>query len=694
MSQELLLLISVLALALGPLSVRLLQRYGSALQFLDGFVLVSVGGIVLADVIPHAFEQIGWWALPMVLLGLLGPAMLEKGLQKAAAQVHAAALLLGLSALVLHAGMDGVALGAIDKGEVSSGLATAVVLHRVPEGLTLWWLLRPAYGARVAWGVLFLVAAATAVGMSLGGTRAELLHDNHMLAFVGALVGGSLLHVVVHRPHPLLNESRKGAHHDHDPPGAAAIAGHGHDRWHLAAGFGALAGGALLAVLFAQGHGHVEAHGTHDEPWLDGVFWALARESAPALLLAYAAAGLVQVALPAASMGWMKRGGLFKQAFRGMAFGLPLPICSCGVVPVYRSLAMQGVPPAAAIAFLVATPELGLDAVLLSIPLLGMQLAGVRLLAAAAVALGVGLAMGWLAGRLPREKPLPVPTAPVDPLQGKDVHASVPRRIAQGLRVGFGEIVDHTGPWVLLGLVVAAIAAPLLAHGDLTRMPAALQVPLFALLGMPMYVCASGATPLVAVLIAGGVSPGAGLAFLLTGPATNMSTFGVLARMHGTRTALAFAIAMAALSIAAGWIVDLVLGGYQVPVLKTDVHAEHFGVSDVALIGLGVLLVASLLRQGPRGFLGQILAFADGDGPGGHAHDHDHDGPGHGGGYGHDHGHDHARPVQPQRKHVHDPIGHGHAHHHGHDHGHGTGAGAGAGAGTGTGTGAGEKGDA
>jgi uncharacterized membrane protein YraQ (UPF0718 family) len=607
-------------LALGPLTHLLAARAGWALQALDGFVLVSVGGLVLADVIPHALQHGGWLALPTVVVGLVGPTVLERTLHKAAEKVHTAALVLGLFGLMLHATVDGLALGSAGGGHVHVTLATAVLLHRLPEGLTIWWLLRPAYGARMAVLALALVALATGAGVGLAGRGLQALADGSLtLAAVEALVGGSLLHVVLHRPHPLLKLPRK---------------------WHWASGTGALAGAALLALMLAQGADHhMRATAAHPEvlPWWDGVFWTLARQSAPALLIAYAAAGMVQVALPGWSLQWMARGGRLQQALRGTVFGLPLPICSCGVVPIWRSLALQGVPPAASYAFLVATPELGMDAVLLSLPLLGAEMAVARVVAAALVAISVG----WLMARLLPSVQMATDAAATVADHGVNsaLTAKAPPgfwpRLVLGLRVGFGEIVDHTGPWVLLGLCVAAVAAPILDQAPVAGLPPLLGVPLLALLGMPMYVCASGATPLVAVLIGSGVSPGAGLAFLLTGPATNVSTFGVLARLHGERAALALGATMAALAVLAGWAVDAVLLGYTVPVALAGDH-DHAGPgAHVAVGALALLLLLSLMRQGPRGFVSQILAFAVSRKTreaGGHAHGHHH---------GHDHDHAH-----------------------------------------------------
>jgi len=648
-SQATLLALSIAVLAIGPLLLGFVQRFGQVLLALDGFVLVSVGGLVLADVIPHAIEHGGGLALPIVLLGLLGPALLEKGLHRAAHQVHMAALLLGLAGLVLHAGIDGLALSGTQGSDISENLATAVLLHRLPEGLTIWWLLRPVYGARIALATLALVAGATAAGMALAG-GVSVAESGALPALIEALVGGSLLHVVIHRPHPSVHQPRPG-------------------RRHVAAGLGALAGALLLYAIFSQGEGHHgpgplgdgSAHHA-DGPWWHGLFWTLSLDSAPALLIAYVAAGLVQVALPAASVAWMARGNRLSQALRGMLFGLPLPICSCGVVPVYRSLALAGVPTSAAIAFLIAAPELGLDAALLSVPLLGPGLAIARVCGAAFVALGAGWLMGRLMPHGNRAPDLPPNAATVDERAHKN-RTDWHHRLLEGLRIGLGEIVDHTGPWVLLGLAIAAAAAPLLEHGVLTRLPPGVDVPLLALLGMPVFVCASGATPMVAVLIAGGASPGAGLAFLLTGPATNVGTLGVLARIHTPRFALTFAVAIATMAIGLGYAVNLLLPGYTVPAMTAEAEAAPGWPSMLALVLVGALFLASLLRQGPRRFLGQILAFANGDGTQ-HADDHDDHDHGHGHDHGHDHDHDHGHEPEAAA----DPVAETAAHDCGCDH--------------------------
>lgn len=328
-------------------------------------------------------------------------------------------------------------------------------------------------------------------------------------------------------------------------------------------------------------------------------FSVLLVESAPALLLGYALAGMVPFLLTVSRTTALGRGSKLTQSLRGVAFGLPLPVCSCGVLPLYESLIRRGAPPVAAMAFFVATPELGLDAVLLSVPLLGTSLTVARVVAAFLVAVLVALMVGWRAS---------VPAVASDDVREAAEEQPLGVRIRAGLRFGFVEVFDHTMPWIALGLIIAAVAEPLLSHGAIGAIPAALQVPLAALIGVPVYVCASGATPVAALAIHKGLSTGAAMAFLIAGPATNVTTFGVLARLHGRRMAFVFGITVTALAVLAGWIVDG-LGISAAPVLEAHASVDHHGawLGWLSVVGLSLLVVASLVRQGPRGALRQIL---------------------------------------------------------------------------------------
>ncbi len=582
-----LLLASIAALVIGPLAYRFAHRSGTTLTILDGFVFVAISGLVILSVLPEAIVHGGWVAIVFIVAGFVGPTVAEHLFHRAAKGTHVAALILGLVGLCLHALVDGAALGDGLALQAGGQLPTAVVLHRLPVGLAIWWLLRPHFGAAVAGLALAAVAGATAAGYAVGpalGTGAGLTVGS--VAWFQAFVGGSLLHVVFFRPH--LDA------HTHGKTATTAAS-------RRSEGVGALIALALLAVILLGDAGTADAG---LEAQVIGTLAELSLESAPALLLAYFAAGFISVFMPSSSIAWMARGGTGMQAVRGMAFGLPLPICSCGVVPLYRSLIGKGVPPAAGIAFLVATPELGLDAIFLSFPLLGPQMTAIRVVGATAVALFVG----WLVGGMISSRQSEAPVTDSDPAP---VGGPLRARVSRAFRVGLGDVVDDTAPWILAGLGVAALAAPFLGGAPLSAIPAGVDVLIFALVGVPTYVCASAATPLVAVLLLGGLSPGAALAFLITGPATNITTFGVLTQLHGKRAAVMFSLAIIGTSVGLGYVVNAFFG--NIPIVALDMlTVEGASAYKIAsLIGLVLLLSASLLRRGPRGFVAE-LTFSGG----------------------------------------------------------------------------------
>ena len=469
------LILSIVVLFVGPVLHRLAQRARPAIEFLDGFTFISITALVLFEILPESVALAGAGAIVVALLGLFGPLLFEQMRDRVARRAHQVALGLALCGFLAHAFLDGVALSepGENEGSLRGRLAIAVLLHRLPVGLTLWWLLS-GYGRRIAWGIVCAVSIATVGGYLVGGT----FHlEGASTGLFIALLGGSLLHVVIHAVQI----------------GPRAVGSRG---WHVAAALGAVVAVFVVrALLDSHDHGHSHSghdHSGHDHGSPGGgetAFWSLflhlCRESAPVLLLAYFAAGVVHAFLPAGLVGWLRRGRPSTQALRGLVFGLPLPICSCGVLPVYRGLIKQGVPLAAALALLVATPELGLDAVLLTFKFLGTEFAWVRLAGAAVIALAVGWGIGRLFQRL---NPVSAEAA-----AAADGPVGFGQRLGATFRVGFGEILDDTGPWLLLGIAIAALAHPLIHDAQLwSSIPPALEVTLFALLGMPVYVCASG----------------------------------------------------------------------------------------------------------------------------------------------------------------------------------------------------------
>ncbi|MGM0559054.1 MAG: permease, partial [Myxococcota bacterium] len=205
-------------------------------------------------------------------------------------------------------------------------------------------------------------------------------------------------------------------------------------------------------------------------------------------------------------------------------------------------------------------------------------------------------------------------------------------KLREMIRFGFAEVVDDTAPWIVAGLVLAAV----LSSGGIPdwthQLPLGLDVVFFAILGMPFYVCASGATPLAAALVFAGVSPGAGIAFLISGPATNVTTFGVLSQLHGKRAAATFAVAVIAFSIGVGYAINLVWDASGLAGQASGLDPHGSWIQWASLAGIGLIFLASLVRVGPTVWLNTVLSFGMSseddcceDSCGGDGHDHDHD---------------------------------------------------------------------
>ncbi len=574
-----LLVISVAALLVGPLLARVFERQPGVNRFLDGFILVSIGGISLTHLLPEAVMEIGGMALLMVIIGALLPYLAERAFHNYEKATHSGVLVLALSGILVHTLMDGVALSqASTEHGVGQALAYAVILHRLPVGLLIWWALKPLSSVRVIIGVLVLMSLTTMTGFSLGDSHMAVM-DSAFITYFQSLVTGSLLHVLFHRH--LHHDSSSNTAHDH---------GHSHGQSALPAAIGAVVGVALLYLL-PLGNDLPHDHSLNSTAHLT---LSLFFESAPALLLGFILAAGIQNFIPEVGISWLQSKSRSVRVGKGMLFGLPLPICSCGVVPLYHSLVRRGVSVGAGIAFLIATPELGIDALMISVPLLGWKMTLVRLLAAALIAWFTGYIMDLL---VPVEQNQELPVVEVETMTP---NKQPWKRFWATLN---HELIDHLGPWVLMGLIIAAITDPFLAKVDWGGMPGGLDILIMAFLGMPLYVCATGATPIAAIMLMNGVSAGAVLAFLITGPATNITTLGVMKNLHGGRIAAIFPAVLIGLTIVVGLGVNILMGDTARTVVDTQILDEHSWINYLAGAILLALFTGSLFRIGPRGML-------------------------------------------------------------------------------------------
>jgi len=207
-----LLMASIVALIIGPVLFQFSHVGSRAFKVLEGFSFITIAGLLCFGIMPQAIGVGGIFAWVFAAFGLIFPIGLERLFHGLAKQVHLLILSLGMIGLAVHAGIDGIALavgplagtdvetwwhaGYRDGGEY---LAMAVILHRFPLGLAVWYLLSPALGRSVAAAVLAILAGATVVGYMVGPDLVSTLQGSG-IAWFQAFVAGSILHVVIYEP--------------------------------------------------------------------------------------------------------------------------------------------------------------------------------------------------------------------------------------------------------------------------------------------------------------------------------------------------------------------------------------------------------------------------------------------------------------------------------------------------------------
>jgi uncharacterized protein len=580
------LLASLFSFLFGPLFQIVARNSRRGTSLLDGYIFVTVPGILSLFLLPELYIKNGWAVFLFALAGLLLPKFQKKhGKTDSNSEFSNLTLFFIVFGLSFHALLEGISLSASNSNgqqyRISFGLA--LVLHHLPVSIFLWWLIRSSLG--FVWGSLAILSlvVTTSLGFFLADTLSTWTSGDGW-GFFQAFVVGSLAHIIIDHPLKDAHIHKEHEHHVHE---------HHSNHWFSGVGGGL---GLLTIFLLLTVESLPEIRIAAPYQAIVHSFYNLALISAPALLLGYTLAGFLEVFLPNSSIRWLKKGSQSLQALKGMVIGLPTPVCSCGVIPIYRSLVSRGAPPAAALSFLIATPELGIDAVLLSIPLLGIQFTLFRLFGAALIAFSVA----WFVSYWTKtEEPLPV--------QEKEKKmVPLKKKLLLALQTGFGETLQHTAPWILFGLVIAAVIEPMVDKQMLSQINPSWDVIFFAIVGIPIYVCATGATPFVAVLLAKGISPGAALAFLLTGPATNLTTFGIISQMHGRQTAVLFSISMIVTAIALGYAINPFFSQASIPTMS-HIHDSIGFLQHISFYLLAFFFLQFFLSKGPRNFLKEMF---------------------------------------------------------------------------------------
>ena len=329
--------------------------------------------------------------------------------------------------------------------------------------------------------------------------------------------------------------------------------------------------------------------------------WLVLGQMAPYLLLGFLVAGVLSVCI---SPAWVERrlgGRGVGPVLSASLFGVPLPLCSCGVIPVSASIRQHGASRAATTAFLLSTPQTGVDSIAVTYALLGPVFAIFRPVAALLTGVLGGFLVQLLGetdqtDRAEESKPGACTEACCE---GRHQH----NVLLRALRYGFVALPRDIGSSLVVGIAIAGAMSAFVPQGQLHLYVGGgiLSILLLMAVGVPLYVCATASVPIAAGFMHMGASPGAALAFLIAGPATNAATLTTVWKVLGRRTAVLYLISVAVSAIGCGLLLDWLIPAAEtaLPRLGEHVHTAVNGgwwTRSAAVVLLAVLGLSYLSK--------------------------------------------------------------------------------------------------
>ncbi len=319
----------------------------------------------------------------------------------------------------------------------------------------------------------------------------------------------------------------------------------------------------------------------------------LINQMSPYILLGFFLAGIMHAFIPNNLYQKHLGGHSFRSVIKATLLGIPLPLCSCGVIPTAMSLRKEGASKSATIAFLISTPQTGVDSIIATYSLMGLPFAILRPIAA----LFTALTGGFLATKFDDEKAENSKSAIANNIS-IEPKRNFRLKIVAALKYAFIDMMQDIGKWLIMGLVIAGLITvfvpesffELFAHNSLLSM-------LFVLLiAIPMYLCATGSIPIAVALMLKGLSPGTALVLLMAGPAVNTASMLVIGKVMGRRTLLIYLFSIISGAIAFGTAIDYLLPAEwfsdHLSAIKEHSHSE----TPYFNIGCSILLAALLIN--------------------------------------------------------------------------------------------------
>jgi uncharacterized membrane protein YraQ (UPF0718 family)/copper chaperone CopZ len=333
--------------------------------------------------------------------------------------------------------------------------------------------------------------------------------------------------------------------------------------------------------------------------------WETLREMAPYLLFGFLVAGVLSVVIQPEVVERHLGGRGLLQVIKAALFGVPLPLCSCGVIPVAASLRRHGAGSGATTSFLISTPQTGVDSIMVTLSLLGPVFAVFRPLVSFLSGLLGGSLVTYLGTKGGSEEER-YPLCTDECCTGDRKRSGFIRAI----RYGFVTLPRDINKALIIGLIVAGAIAAIVPDDYFAGILGGgiLSMVVMMAVGIPIYVCATASVPIAAALVAKGVSPGAALVFLMTGPATNAATISTVWKIMGKRTAAIYLATVAGASIAAGLFLDYIFTVRSASVVSHMPWMVPLSVKTLSAIALLAILFAAFFqpsRVGEKSMAGE-----------------------------------------------------------------------------------------
>lgn len=306
------------------------------------------------------------------------------------------------------------------------------------------------------------------------------------------------------------------------------------------------------------------------------------------LLFGFLLAGVLKVYIPINYLEKHIGKSNFSSVVKAAIFGVPLPLCSCGVLPMAASLHKNGASKGAVSSFLISTPQTGIDSILATYALLGLPFAVLRTI----IAFISGIIGGIFTNYFIRENNQ---IQSVIIQNNNEVNPA--NKIFEVFNYGFIILVKDLAKWIILGLFLATLVSVLIPESIFQNIFSSvwMEFGLMILISVPMYVCAIGSIPLASVFALKGISPGGILIFLMLGPATNIASITVLGKTLGKKFVLIYLFSLVLCSIIFGLLLNQFFISYDYKLTNSSYFTLHDDKFNVLKQFSGIILIILLL---------------------------------------------------------------------------------------------------